>query len=311
MANMNIGAGGGGSGYIGNSSTFNKYMVGYNVATSSDESTLTRTTNKKSSAPMSGRPKMGNGFCRITYLSAIPEANTYIFLPDLTTDGRDTIRYDGNHLINLDISGNIYQVVDGSLVTDASAYYTLDDGVISFNPESEVESEPRVTWAFDTTKNQAVIPPDSDVILSCSIMANAALGAYDDITIRLVSGYATGEFDYDNCMECCLLTDNHFNIYNEGSDVSGSFDDEWSQNVEVGTWYKVDFVFHLSEGIIQNIKLYVNDDLKGTEDISEYNLLFFNVQDTNMPIMAIQALDISSGETQASIKDFSIKYVEG
>lgn len=68
---MNIGAGAGGSGYIGNSDTTNKYMVGYKVETSSDADTLTRSTNNHSQKAISNYTKQRNGFVRITYLGPV------------------------------------------------------------------------------------------------------------------------------------------------------------------------------------------------------------------------------------------------
>lgn len=61
-------SGGAGSGYIGNSLLSNKKMVGYNVPTSSAESTKTESVNEASETPVSGKPKIGNGFARIKFL---------------------------------------------------------------------------------------------------------------------------------------------------------------------------------------------------------------------------------------------------
>lgn len=61
-------SGGAGSGYIGNSLLSNKKMVGYNVPTSSAESTKTESVNEASENPVSGKPKIGNGHARITFL---------------------------------------------------------------------------------------------------------------------------------------------------------------------------------------------------------------------------------------------------
>jgi len=63
-------SGGAGSGYIGNSDLSNKKMVGYDVPTSSSTSTKTESVNDASATPISGKPKIGNGFVRITLLSA-------------------------------------------------------------------------------------------------------------------------------------------------------------------------------------------------------------------------------------------------
>lgn len=59
---------GAGSGYIGNSLLSNKKMVGYNVPTSSAESTKTESVNEVSESPVSGKPKIGNGYAKIKLL---------------------------------------------------------------------------------------------------------------------------------------------------------------------------------------------------------------------------------------------------
>ena len=61
-------SGGAGSGYIGNSLVSNKKMVGYNVPTSSSESTKTESVNEASESPVSGKPKIGNGYAKIKFL---------------------------------------------------------------------------------------------------------------------------------------------------------------------------------------------------------------------------------------------------
>ena len=61
-------SGGAGSGYIGNSLVSNKKMVGYNVPTSSAESTKTESVNEASESPVSGKPKIGNGYAKIKLL---------------------------------------------------------------------------------------------------------------------------------------------------------------------------------------------------------------------------------------------------
>lgn len=64
-------SGGAGSGYIGNSLLSNKKMVGYNVPTSSAESTKTESINEVSASAVSGKPKSGNGFARVKFLEEI------------------------------------------------------------------------------------------------------------------------------------------------------------------------------------------------------------------------------------------------
>ena len=64
-------SGGAGSGYIGNPLLSNKKMVGYNVPTSSAESTKTESVNEASETPTANKPKIGNGFARIKFLKTI------------------------------------------------------------------------------------------------------------------------------------------------------------------------------------------------------------------------------------------------
>ena len=65
-------SGGAGSGYIGNSLLSNKKMVGYNVPTSSAESTKTESIEDASESPVSGKPKIGNGHARIKLIREYP-----------------------------------------------------------------------------------------------------------------------------------------------------------------------------------------------------------------------------------------------
>lgn len=64
-------SGGAGSGYIGNALLSNKKMVGYNVPTSSDESTKTESVLQASETPIAGVPKIGNGHVRIRCIEVV------------------------------------------------------------------------------------------------------------------------------------------------------------------------------------------------------------------------------------------------
>ena len=59
--------GGAGSGYIGNALLSNKKMVGYNVPTSSAESTKTESVQAYSADAEANKPKAGDGFAKITF----------------------------------------------------------------------------------------------------------------------------------------------------------------------------------------------------------------------------------------------------
>lgn len=75
--------GGAGSGYIGNSLLSNKKMVGYNAPTSSAESTKTESVEDAKSKTTSGKPKIGNGYARITLLQEITPNPPEEFLQDI------------------------------------------------------------------------------------------------------------------------------------------------------------------------------------------------------------------------------------
>jgi hypothetical protein len=81
---MAIKSGGAGSGYIGNSLLSNKKMVGYNVPTSSAESTKTESVNEASETPVANKPKIGNGFARIKLLRATSDIS--FFTNSLSSD---------------------------------------------------------------------------------------------------------------------------------------------------------------------------------------------------------------------------------
>ena len=63
-------AGGGGSGYIGNPLLTEKSMYCYNCTESNEESTKTISTTCAKSIPTENCTKLGNGYARITLISA-------------------------------------------------------------------------------------------------------------------------------------------------------------------------------------------------------------------------------------------------
>ena len=69
--------GGAGSGYIGDHGLVNKKMVGFNVMTSDDPDTKTESVEEAYELPIAGKPKIGNGFCRIKFLRSIEPPNGF------------------------------------------------------------------------------------------------------------------------------------------------------------------------------------------------------------------------------------------
>lgn len=93
-------SGGAGSGYIGNSLLFNKKMVGCNVPTSSAEGTKTESVNEASETPVSGKPKIGNGFCRIKFLRTINPPDEYKYYIDYINKREDKNTSEGFFFYN-------------------------------------------------------------------------------------------------------------------------------------------------------------------------------------------------------------------
>lgn len=92
--------GGAGSGYIGDADLFNKKMVGFNVMTSDDPDTKTESVEEAYELPIAGKPKIGNGFCRIKFLRIIAPPDEYKSYVDIINgSGFDTIRNLSNYPI--------------------------------------------------------------------------------------------------------------------------------------------------------------------------------------------------------------------
>lgn len=103
-------SGGAGSGYIGNSLLSNKKMVGYNVPTSSAESTKTESVNEASETPVANKPKIGNGFARIKFLRDVQWVTGEYYYEDVALSN-DITKY---------ITSEAY---DGSIVSNSNEVY--------------------------------------------------------------------------------------------------------------------------------------------------------------------------------------------
>lgn len=124
-------SGGAGSGYIGNALVSNKKMVGYNVPTSSAESTKTESVNEASESPVSGKPKIGNGHARIKLLREFPTYSFGDVARTLDIDHKQTTGW-SNSGIKYGIAGlSQYYGSDYILVTQQSNgnYFTSFDGI--------------------------------------------------------------------------------------------------------------------------------------------------------------------------------------
>ena len=117
-------SGGAGSGYIGNSLLSNKKMVGFNVPTSSAEGTKTESVNEASENPVSGKPKIGNGFARIKFIRDLIETNLSSLAKN--TDFVNHRKVSGQATDNISFQYTF---------ADLTAYY-LSDWILSGSPNT-------------------------------------------------------------------------------------------------------------------------------------------------------------------------------
>lgn len=148
--------GGAGSGYIGNSLLSNKKMVGYNVPTSSEESTKTESVEVFSAEPLADTPKAGNGFCRITLVRPIAQKTISFFTDQFNED-----------LLVEDYSISSYQSIFGNANNewrpdDLSSYfltaYNLLVGNSSRRPLTLENGVLRANYAYSRTDGIFWIP---------------------------------------------------------------------------------------------------------------------------------------------------------
>lgn len=158
-------SGGAGSGYIGNPLLTNKKMVGYNVPTSSAESTKTESVNEASETPVSGKPKIGNGFARIKFLGE-PQYDTWIdgkriYVEELNLSNPQLFQEVSVPITNLDIDTVIS--ISGTYNSLKSTYgnywykfpYYQDDNHRSFmRLESENGNYVRLVYRINLGNNE-------------------------------------------------------------------------------------------------------------------------------------------------------------
>ena len=129
---MSIESGGAGSGYIGNSLVSNKKMVGYNVPTSSDESTKTESVDEASESPVSGKPKIGNGHAKIKFLRDFEPPEEYRqYLDKINGGGFWWKDYPNKNYYNASQQGMVSEAYPPSTISWISNY---DDYSYNFTP---------------------------------------------------------------------------------------------------------------------------------------------------------------------------------
>jgi len=275
MANMNIGAGGGGSGYIGNTNTTNKYMVGYKVEASTDEGTLTRSTNNHSQKPISDWAKQKNGFVRITYIgpteTPAPTGN-YIFKPDFSSDGRDVANYDATNMIDINASGTqVSNIAEGTYIDPLQAS-TINNGEIYC---ASGQDEFTAFWGIDSTKSQGRIAPGSTITVSADIKRTDIYDGETTPSIRLIlfreEDDSTIEY-YE--IDFMYYGDQEF-YFIDRSESSNELNWSWGQELSANEdmiqneWYNFKFVISLTDNYVSSATFYFNETEVGTKTLGQ------------------------------------------
>lgn len=115
--------GGAGSGYIGNPLVSNKKMIGYNVPTSSAESTKTESVSAYSTNYVANQPKAGNGHARIKFLRSARE----LYVDDIQFINGNPTSYDDKNS-NWLKGANIFFTYTGGGYSPANTLIPLGNG---------------------------------------------------------------------------------------------------------------------------------------------------------------------------------------
>lgn len=298
-----IHAGGGGSGYIANPNVSNGCMRGYDAQTSSDSGTLTRKATGVSRTAISNQAKIANGFCRITYLGPIPPppAINYIFHPEMRSDGHDTVRYNPNDIITLDVSGGTGTAGEGCIESTIS-HYAIENQAFT----NEADDFALVLWFYDENQHQNIIPDNADVTIS----ADVQVPDVDSSGFKL-SLYGEGLVDPSDLAEVAVFNFMPYNLFyirETGSSYWGDNFNGWPSGVEANVWYNVKFVIHVASGNVTNISLYLNDEQIGTQTVEAGTTVpMFNTANGRATRLISLESDYGYGGHNY-IKNLSIKY---
>lgn len=236
---MAISSGGAGSGYIGNSLLSNKKMVGYNVPTSSAEETKTESVSEASENPVSGKPKIGNGFARIKFLRA-PSVSVNVDI-----EATNQLKYN-------DISPTFRIGSIESYDSESQSYFFSQDADMTYSN-------------LLISKQSLISATQLSFECEAKVMSNA-WGSYADVEF-----YFHGIEDGGDLIECIISNGN-----SEGSPkiALNNGGNKWGGNAPLdmsgyrGAFHKVKYVLSMSNGKVLRAELYIDDALIGDNDFN-------------------------------------------
>ena len=233
-------SGGAGSGYIGNSLLSNKKMVGYNVPTSSAESTKTESVNEASENPVANKPKIGNGHARIKFLRA-PSVSVNIDI-----EATNQLKYN-----NVSPTFRIGSM--GSYDSESQSYFFSQDADMTYDNLS-------------VPKQAFISATQLSFECEAKVMSNAQ-GSYADVEFYF-HGIEAGE----DLIECIVSNGNNESYGPKMTLNSG--ESIWEGNAPLdmsgyrGAFHKVKYVLSMSNGKVLRAELYIDDVLIGDNDFN-------------------------------------------
>lgn len=303
---------GAGSGYIGNPNLFNKKMYGNNVPTTSASETHTTSVTSKSSSPISYRPKLGDGYVKIKYISKsaphpVPSlADSYLFYPDLLTDGHDKVRNSDS------VKSNYYYYKNYTKYTSSDTYYVGSlHGTEIFNsgsPEWSVSnnmilrnsySDGIYMWGFNAApfKEQKIINPNCNYVEISMVLGGSNIG-----TSKLI---IYGDSSSDNSLTLYCTGDHYDTLFGSWKWFS-LIDQDNTVPYNIINEIKVTHKILIENGMATSDRIYINDSLHSICTASRA-IEFFNLN-TDSPTDPAYAYSIQLTTGADYIKDFYIKF---
>ncbi len=228
---MAVKSGGAGSGYIGNSLLSNKKMVGYNVPTSSVEATKTESVNEASEFPVSGKPKIGNGFAKIKYLGG-----GKMFEISAVNQLKDSV----NNKTPSVVAGNMgtYDSLTQSYYFDSGCYLGYDSKIT----KTLLLTATKLKLEMNVKTDVGVIGELFDTEICLSISASSPMGS----DLVLSSKICNGSYDLSSGKHIALLN---------GGDYLWQGDAPEDVSANQGIFYTIVHEFALSSGTVTKIKV--------------------------------------------------------
>ena len=236
-------SGGAGSGYIGNSLVSNKKMVGYNVPTSSAESTKTESVNEASESPVSGKPKIGNGYAKIRFLRPLQEKS---IVAEMLASNQFKINGTGE-------APTIYSGSMGSYDSSTNSYY------FSSNCGMDWKNWSNIGMTLEKAQKLTKIEFEYEGLVSNNALGRSfdmQMQTYFNTNLLFINGIADGYDDSSSDKQ------KFARIKNSGSD-------QWETTEEVpfnsssyqNAFHKVKWVWEIENSVAKELTIYVDGNL--------------------------------------------------